>query len=76
MEEVMALRDSRQAAISKHPLFEWLHSDRVAIEDRLKFAPMGAFFMMQFRDMNRWVLQLSSGAGRIRMGHQPRHPGG
>ncbi len=53
----MALRDSRQAAISKHPFFEWLHDDRVAIEDRLKFAPMGAFFIMQFRDMNRWVLR-------------------
>ncbi|HKR50825.1 MAG TPA: hypothetical protein VJT72_14825 [Pseudonocardiaceae bacterium] len=29
----------------------------MAIEDRLKFAPMGAFFIMQFRDMNRWVLR-------------------
>jgi hypothetical protein len=59
MKEVMAVRDSRQAAISEHPLFEWLHSDRVALEDRLKFAPMGSFFMMQFRDMNRWVLRFS-----------------
>ena len=42
MEEAMALRDSRQAAIRKHPFFEWLHDDCVAIEDRLKFAPMGA----------------------------------
>ncbi|MGH3889001.1 MAG: hypothetical protein ACRDSZ_21010 [Pseudonocardiaceae bacterium] len=57
MEEVISLRDSRQAAISKHPFFEWLHDDFVAIEDRLKFAPMGAFFIMQFRDMNRWVLR-------------------
>ncbi|MGH3971911.1 MAG: hypothetical protein ACRDS9_01080 [Pseudonocardiaceae bacterium] len=53
----MSLRDGRQDAISKHPLFEWLHNARVAPEDRLKFAPMGAFFMMQFRDMNRWVLR-------------------
>ncbi|MGH3844334.1 MAG: hypothetical protein ACRDS0_23245 [Pseudonocardiaceae bacterium] len=29
----------------------------MAIEERLKFAPMGAFFIMQFRDMNRWVLR-------------------
>ncbi len=57
MKEVMTLRDSRQAALGKHPLFEWLHNDRVAVEDRLKFAPMGAFFMMRFRDMNRWVLR-------------------
>ncbi|WP_431971693.1 hypothetical protein [Nocardia sp. bgisy134] len=57
MQEVMALRDSRQARIRKHEFFEWLHSDSVAIEDRLKFAPMAAFFVMQFRDMNRWVLR-------------------
>ncbi len=53
----MFLRDSRQVSISRHPFFEWLHDDRVAIEDRLRFAPMGAFFIMQFRDMNRWVLR-------------------
>ncbi|MGH3874802.1 MAG: hypothetical protein ACRDSR_25415 [Pseudonocardiaceae bacterium] len=29
----------------------------MTIGDRLNFAPMGAFFIMQFRDMNRWVLR-------------------
>lgn len=57
MQEVMALRDSRQADIGKHPFFEWLHGDSVPLEDRLRFAPMAAFFIMQFRDMNRWVLR-------------------
>lgn len=57
MKDIMALRDNRQDALAKHPFFAWLHSDRAAIEDRLKFAPMGAFFIMQFRDMNRWVLR-------------------
>ncbi|MDV5145431.1 hypothetical protein R1T08_14720 [Streptomyces sp. SBC-4] len=57
MQEVMVLRDSRQADIGKHPFFEWLHGDSVHLEDRLKFAPMAAFFIMQFRDMNRWVLR-------------------
>ncbi|MGW6424100.1 hypothetical protein ACWF82_15605 [Nocardia sp. NPDC055053] len=57
MHEVMVLRDSRQAAIAKHEFFEWLHGSPVTIEDRLKFAPMAAFFVMQFRDMNRWVLR-------------------
>ncbi|MGH3822733.1 MAG: hypothetical protein ACRDRA_07840 [Pseudonocardiaceae bacterium] len=53
----MTLRDNRQEALSRHPFFAWLHNGRVAIEDRFKFAPMGAFFIMQFRDMNRWVLR-------------------
>ncbi|MGH3827489.1 MAG: hypothetical protein ACRDQX_10000 [Pseudonocardiaceae bacterium] len=57
MKDVISLRDSRQAKIGRHPFFAWLHDDRVPIEDRLKFAPMGAFFIMQFRDMNRWVLR-------------------
>jgi hypothetical protein len=57
MKDVMVLRDDRQAAIWEHRFFKWLHSGSVPIEDRLKFAPMAAFFIMQFGDMNRWVLR-------------------
>jgi hypothetical protein len=57
MREVMAYRDARQKEFAEHPFFQWLHSDRVSIEERLNFAPMGALFIMQFRDMSRWVLR-------------------
>jgi hypothetical protein len=57
MDSVMARRDQQQKEISTHPFFEWMHSENVAIEDRLTFAPAGALFIMQFRDMNRWVLR-------------------
>lgn len=57
MEQVMKLRDARQERISKHALFEWLRSDQIPAQDRLAIAPAGAFFIMQFRDMNRWVLR-------------------
>jgi hypothetical protein len=57
MKQVIKVRDERQESIRKHPFFRWLHNDRVELEDRLMFAPMGAFFIMQFRDMNRWVLR-------------------
>ncbi|MBV8542100.1 MAG: hypothetical protein JO063_09590 [Pseudonocardiales bacterium] len=57
MRDVMTLRDARQAAIRGHPFFEWLHNETVPLTERLQFAPMGAFFIMQFRDMNRWVLR-------------------
>ncbi|GAA4231289.1 hypothetical protein GCM10022254_28060 [Actinomadura meridiana] len=57
MEKIMELRDARQAAIGKHPFFEWLNDSSTAIEERLTFAPMAAFFVMQFRDMNLWVLR-------------------
>ena len=57
MHDVMALRDARQKAVEEHPFFEWLHTDAAPLEERLQFAPMGAYFIMQFRDMNRWVLR-------------------
>ncbi|WP_198406808.1 hypothetical protein [Nocardia terpenica] len=57
MKEVMVLRDERQERFTRHPFFEWMQSDTLPPEQRLRFAPMGAFFIMQFRDMNRWVLR-------------------
>src|SRR5256885_8635877 len=66
MRNVMALRDQRQKAIAEHPFFEWLHSDRTPLEERLMFAPMGAFFIMQFSDMNRWVLRFPESTDEFR----------
>jgi hypothetical protein len=66
MRNVMALRDQRQKAIAEHPFFEWLHSDRTPLEERLMFAPMGAFFIMQFSDMNRWVLRFPESRDEFR----------
>ncbi|HUH69620.1 MAG TPA: hypothetical protein VLZ05_12595 [Mycobacterium sp.] len=57
MEQVMKLRDARQEEIGRHAFFDWLRSDRVPVLDRLAFAPAGALFIMQFRDINRWVLR-------------------
>ncbi|MCV7098531.1 hypothetical protein [Mycobacterium kubicae] len=57
MQHVMRLRDAGQEAASKHAFFDWLSSDRVPAADRLAIGPAGALFIMQFRDMNRWVLR-------------------
>ena len=57
MENVVKLRDARQEQISRHAFFDWMRSDVVSLSDRLTFAPAGALFIMQFRDMNRWVLR-------------------
>ena len=57
MEQVMKQRDARQKEISRHPFFAWLGNNRVPAQDRLAFMPAGALFIMQFRDMNRWVLR-------------------
>jgi hypothetical protein len=55
----MQLRDAGQAAVRGHPFFEWLSSDLVPAQDRLAIGPAGALFIMQFRDMNRWVLRFA-----------------
>jgi hypothetical protein len=57
MEQVMELRDALQKEIGRHPFFDWLLSDRLPVQDRLAFIPAAAFFVMQFRDMNLWVLR-------------------
>lgn len=57
MKHVMQLRDARQEAVRRHPFFAWLSSDRVPAQDQLAIGPAGALFIMQFRDMNRWVLR-------------------
>ncbi len=57
MKTVVELRDRRQADFEEHPFFAWLRSDRVPLERRLDFSTMAALFVMQFRDMNQWVLQ-------------------
>jgi hypothetical protein len=59
MKHVMQLRDAGQAAVRGHPFFEWLSSDLVPAQDRLAIGPAGALFIMQFRDMNRWVLRFA-----------------
>lgn len=53
----MQLRDAGQEAVRRHAFFEWLSNDRVPPQDRLAIGPAGALFIMQFRDMNRWVLR-------------------
>ncbi|QLL06054.1 hypothetical protein [Mycobacterium vicinigordonae] len=57
MKHVMQLRDAKQQAVREHAFFEWLANDRVPAQDRLAIGPAGALFIMQFRDMNRWVLR-------------------
>jgi hypothetical protein len=57
MKHVMQLRDAGQQAVRGHEFFDWLSSDRVPAQDQLSIGPAGALFIMQFRDMNRWVLR-------------------
>ncbi|WP_065150552.1 hypothetical protein [Mycobacterium asiaticum] len=57
MKHVMELRDAGQEAARRHAFFNWLSAEHIPARDRLAIGPAGAFFIMQFRDMNRWVLR-------------------
>jgi hypothetical protein len=57
MKHVIQLRDAGQQAVRGHAFFDWLSADRLPAQDQLSIGPAGALFIMQFRDMNRWVLR-------------------
>ena len=57
MQEVLAAIARRRAEIDRHPLYRWMESDAVPLEQRFVFAPLFANFILGFRDMNRWFLR-------------------
>ncbi len=57
MEQVLAVIARRRAEIDRHPLYRWMESDAVPLEQRFVFAPLFANFILGFRDMNRWFMR-------------------
>lgn len=57
MEEVLAAISARRAVIDRHPLYRWMESDAVPLDQRFVFAPLFANFILGFRDLNRWFLR-------------------
>lgn len=57
MEQVLAAIAHRRAEIDRHPLYRWMESDAVPLEQRFVFAPLFANFILGFRDMNRWFMR-------------------
>jgi hypothetical protein len=57
VEEVLAAIAARRAVIDRHPLYAWMESDAVPLEQRFVFAPLFANFILGFRDLNRWFLR-------------------
>ena len=57
MQEVLAAIARRRVEIDRHPLYRWMESDAVPLEQRFVFAPLFANFILGFRDMNRWFMR-------------------
>lgn len=57
MQAFMNLKRTRKAEIARHPFFHWLRDSSIPVEQKFEFAPIMAVFVMNFRDMNLWVLR-------------------
>ncbi|MEM9463297.1 MAG: hypothetical protein AAGF11_54650 [Myxococcota bacterium] len=57
MKTFMQYKDRRAADLDHHPFVQWLDADNVDITQKLMFAPIMTIFVMNFRDMNLWVLR-------------------
>lgn len=54
---MLAVIARRRAVIDRHPLYVWMGSDAVPLEQRFVFAPLFANFILGFRDLNRWFMR-------------------
>ena len=66
MREIIALRDEGQRRILEHPFFEWLQSERVPLEKRFDILPTLILFVMNFRDLNLWVIRFPEEGDELR----------
>jgi hypothetical protein len=57
MQNIFALIERRKSEIAGHPLYRWLQSEEVPLEDRFIFAPLFVTYIMSFRDLNKWFLR-------------------
>lgn len=57
MKQFMEYKRRRAAELDRHPFIAWLDENNVDVTEKLMFAPIMAIFVMNFRDMNLWVLR-------------------
>jgi hypothetical protein len=50
-------RDEQRKQLEQHAFYDLISYDSIALKDKLLFAPVMAHFIMNFRDMNKWVIR-------------------
>jgi hypothetical protein len=68
MRNVLRHVAERRVIINEHPLFEWMRTADIPIEERLALLPVMANFSMGFRDVNKWVLRYPHASGELERG--------
>ena len=58
IKQIYDYRDTMQAKLHKeHPFFMWVRSKKEPTEQKLEIVPAMTVFVMNFRDMNQWVIR-------------------
>ncbi|EAM2857199.1 hypothetical protein RJK59_004284 [Salmonella enterica] len=57
MKKFYQFRDEQRKELEQHAFYDLITSDSIALKDKLLFAPVMAHFIMNFRDMNKWVIR-------------------
>lgn len=60
MKKFYHFRDYQRAKLESHAFYKLIDSDIIPLKNKLMFAPVMAHFVMNFRDMNKWVIRFAT----------------
>ncbi|EKA9327357.1 hypothetical protein OMV31_004807, partial [Salmonella enterica] len=60
MKKFYQFRNKQKKNLEKHAFYSLISSDCIELKDKLLFAPVMAHFIMNFRDMNKWVIRFDN----------------
>ena len=66
MKRVMKHVEHRQNMFQQHKLFSLITSDQIPLDKKLHLMPIMTLFVMNFRDMNKWVIRFDDENDRFR----------
>lgn len=66
MEKFYKFRDEQKQKLDNHVFFELISSDKIELKNKLLFIPVMSHFVMNFRDMNKWVIRFSDSDNRFK----------
>ncbi|VAW73152.1 hypothetical protein MNBD_GAMMA13-480 [hydrothermal vent metagenome] len=66
MKEILDYRDVKQNELRAHTFFKWMNSEGPPLNDKFQFMPIMIIFVMNFRDMNKWVIRFDDSDNELK----------
>lgn len=66
MKKFYQYRDEQRKELEQHVFYDLISSDCITLKDKLMFAPVMAHFVMNFRDMNKWVIRFDKADNELK----------